>query len=137
MADAKKSRKTTASKRRKIAPPRGGAGGAEKAAAKKSATKKPAAGKSDAKKSVEVVDGGRYVLIDGRRWRATDPDIPEAERVRLVGELMSARRDVGHALRAGDEEAERAARARVHAAKVALGERGERWWERGAAAKKR
>ncbi|HEY9282373.1 MAG TPA: hypothetical protein VIP46_02865, partial [Pyrinomonadaceae bacterium] len=97
MGDAKKSRKTTASKRRKIAPSRGGAGG----------TEKPAAGKSGAKKSVEVVDGGRYVLIDGRRWRATDPDIPEAERVRLVGELMSARRDVGRAVRAGDEEAER------------------------------
>ena len=101
-----------------------------------SGTKKSAARKSRAKKSVEAVDGGRYVLIDGRRWRATDPSIPETERVQLVGELMRARRDVGRAVRANDAEAEQEARARVHAAKVALGERGEKWWERDAAKKK-
>ena len=115
---------------------RGGARGAKKPA-KKPAVGKSAAKKSRAKKSVESVDGGRYVLIDGRRWRATDPGIPEGERVRLVGELMRARRDVGRALRANDREAEREARARVHAAKVALGERGEKWWERGAAAERK
>ena len=103
--------------------------------AKKSAAK-TAAKKSRAKKRVEAVDGGRYVLIDGRRWRATDPGLPETERVRLVGELMRARRDVGRALRANDAEAEREARARVHAAKLALGERGEKCWDRDAAAKK-
>ena len=43
---------------------------------------------------------------------------------------MSARRAVGAAKRAGDEVAERAARDRVHAAKVALGERGPKWWEK-------
>ncbi|UJA20805.1 hypothetical protein HJD18_11685 [Thermoleophilia bacterium SCSIO 60948] len=73
---------------------------------------------------------GHYVIIDGRRWRATDPSIPEARRKELVSELMSARRAVGAAKRAGDAEAERAARDRVHAAKVALGERGPKWWER-------
>ncbi|MCA1614355.1 MAG: hypothetical protein LC800_09515 [Acidobacteria bacterium] len=76
------------------------------------------------------MDGGRYVLIDGRRWRATDPSIPEEERVRLVSELMRARRDVGRALREGDAEAEGEARGRVNRAKVALGERGDKWWER-------
>ncbi|MFI6072286.1 hypothetical protein ACIA5C_11920 [Actinoplanes sp. NPDC051343] len=40
---------------------------------------------------------------------------------------MAARRDVGAALRAGDDTA--AARARVQAAKVAVGERGTPWWE--------
>lgn len=132
MTDAKKGGRRAAAKK----------SGAKKSAAKRSAAKKSAAEKSGDKKSaagerVEIVEGGLYVLIDGRRWRATDPDIPEAERVRLVGELMRARRDVGRALRAGDAEAEREARARVHAAKVALGERGEKWWEKGAAAKKR
>jgi uncharacterized protein len=78
----------------------------------------------------ERTPDGRYVIIDGRRWRATDPSIPEGRRKELVSELMSARRAVGAAKRAGDEEAERAARDRVHAAKVALGERGEPWWER-------
>src|SRR5262245_9010681 len=42
---------------------------------------------------------------------------------------MSARRAVGQATRGGDEEGERRARRRVHEAKVALGERGEPWWE--------
>jgi len=39
---------------------------------------------------------------------------------------------VGRAQRAGDEAGLRAARARVHAAKVALGERGPVWWDDGA-----
>ncbi|MFE5733103.1 hypothetical protein ACFQ7A_19625, partial [Streptomyces sp. NPDC056528] len=43
--------------------------------------------------------------------------------------LMAARRAVGAARREDDTRAERAARARVHTAKVALGERGEPWWE--------
>ena len=42
---------------------------------------------------------------------------------------MDARRAVGTAKRADDAEAEKAARARVHAAKVALGERGPTWWD--------
>ena len=79
----------------------------------------------------ERTPDGHYVIIDGRRWRATDPSIPEERRQELVNELMSARRAVGAAKRAGDEVAERAARDRVHAAKVALGERGPKWWEEG------
>ena len=78
----------------------------------------------------ERTPDGRYVIIDGRRWRASDPSLPEERRQKLVGELMAARRAVGAAKRAGDAEAERAARDSVHAAKVALGERGPKWWER-------
>ena len=72
---------------------------------------------------------GRYLIIDGRRWRASDPDLSATERKELVRELMSARSAVGWAKRRGDSDAEKAARARVHAAKVALGERGPKWWE--------
>ena len=75
----------------------------------------------------ERTPDGRHVIIKGRRWRATDPSIPEQRRRQLVSELMSARSAVGHAKRRGDAGAERAARARVQAAKVALGERGPRW----------
>ncbi|MGL5927478.1 MAG: DUF3253 domain-containing protein, partial [Dermatophilaceae bacterium] len=64
---------------------------------------------------------GRYVVVDGRRWRATDPGIPEPLRAELVAELMAARRLVRT-----DPDA---ARPRVHDAKVALGERGEPWWQ--------
>jgi uncharacterized protein len=78
---------------------------------------------------VEATPDGHHVRIDGRLWRATDPSLPEQERAALVRELMSARSSVGWAKRRGDEDAERAARARVHAAKVGLGERGPRWWE--------
>lgn len=45
---------------------------------------------------------------------------------------MAARRAVGSALRANDVMAAKEARARVHAAKTALGERGPVWWSDGA-----
>jgi ABC-type amino acid transport substrate-binding protein len=77
----------------------------------------------------ELTPDGRYVVIRGRRWRATDPDLPPDVSEVLRRELMSARRAVGAALRAGDPDAERAARDRVQRAKVALGERGTPWWE--------
>lgn len=69
---------------------------------------------------------GRFIVVDGRRWRATDPSIPEPLRVQLVKQLMSARR----AVRAAESDPVElsVARRRVHDAKVALGERGESWW---------
>jgi hypothetical protein len=84
---------------------------------------------SQPKKRAEPTADGHYVVIDGRRWRATNPNLPEDVRQQLVNELMDARRAVGAALRAKDTNAERAARARVNAAKTALGERGPKWWE--------
>ena len=80
-------------------------------------------------KDVEPTPDGHHVVIDGRRWRATDPALPEEVGVLLRKELMAARRTVGAALKAHDEDAEKAARARVHRAKTALGERGTPWWE--------
>jgi hypothetical protein len=74
-------------------------------------------------------DDARYLVIEGRRWRRTAPGIPEPLRRELVRRLMHGRRAVAAALRAGDEDAERAARAEVHDAKFALGERGAAWWD--------
>ncbi len=74
-----------------------------------------------------VTEDGHFVVIAGRRWRATDPAIPEDVAAVLRRALMAARRDVGAALRAGRDPAP--ARARVQRAKVALGERGVPWWE--------
>ena len=68
----------------------------------------------------------------GRLWRASNPNLPESERGRLVAQLMDARRAVGAALRDKDAAAERVARQQVHKAKVALGERGPVWWDDGA-----
>jgi hypothetical protein len=87
-----------------------------------------AAGTGPASEPERSADG-RWIVVGGRRWRASDPAIPERWRVELVAELMDARRAVGAAVRAGDERAEAAARARVQQAKVALGERGEPWWD--------
>jgi hypothetical protein len=75
---------------------------------------------------------GHHVIIDGRRWRATDPRLSEDVRQERVRELMTARREVGAAKRTADADLERSARDRVHAAKVALGERGPKWWEQDA-----
>ena len=71
---------------------------------------------------------GRYFVHSGRLWRCSNPGLSEDERQRLTNRLMDARRAVGAAKRAGDPDAERAARAQVHDAKVALGERGPTWW---------
>lgn len=75
----------------------------------------------------ETTEDGHYVVIDGRRWRATDPTIPEERRAELVRILMAWRREVR---RTKGSEAESASRAGVQAAKLALGERGRPpWWE--------
>ena len=76
-----------------------------------------------------VTPDGRYFVHQGRLWRCTNPNLDEVTRQHWVGELMSARRAVGAAKRSGDEAAEKSARARVHEAKVALGERGPTWWD--------
>ena len=64
----------------------------------------------------ERTEDGRWIVVGGRRWRASDPSIPEPLRQELVDELMDARRAVGAATKAGDGEAERRARDRVQAA---------------------
>ena len=75
---------------------------------------------------------GRYLVVRGRLWRRSNPGLLDEERARLTRELMDARRAKGAAMRAGDAAAREAARARVDAAKVGLGERGPVWWTDGA-----
>ncbi len=71
---------------------------------------------------------GRYFVVRGRLWRCADPALAEPERTALTAELMAARRAKGLAMRAGDLDARAAARGRIDAAKIALGERGPPWW---------
>lgn len=68
---------------------------------------------------------GRYLIVNGRRWRATDPELPEELREALQSALGRARSGVR---RASDAELP-AVRRRVQLAKEGLGERGEPWWE--------
>jgi hypothetical protein len=66
-----------------------------------------------------------FILVGRRRWRASDPRIPEAIRQELVNELMAARRAVRDAR---NQFEIRTSRRRVNEAKLALGERGHAWW---------
>lgn len=75
---------------------------------------------------------GRYIVVRGRLWRRSRPDLPEAERQFLVDALMNARRGVRDALRQNDANALARARAAVDTAKRGLGERGPVWWTDGA-----
>lgn len=75
---------------------------------------------------MEHTEDGRYIIVDGRRWRATDPDLPEETAQRLRSHLGRARSAVRTA---PDDGAKRAARDRVQLAKEGLGERGDAWWD--------
>ncbi|MFC8128220.1 hypothetical protein [Streptomyces sp. NPDC057302] len=75
----------------------------------------------------KYTEDGHFLIIKGRRWRATDPLVPAKVEKRLTHHLMSARRGVAAA--GDDEDARKAARARVQLAKTGLGERGTAWWE--------
>jgi len=75
---------------------------------------------------------GRYIVVRGRLWRASTPTLTEADRAKLIQALSTARRAVKTALRDKDADRLAAARAAVHTAKLALGERGPPWWTDGA-----
>ena len=70
-------------------------------------------------------------MVRGRLWRLSYPHLDPAVREGLVKELISARRAIGVAKRAGDRAAEDAAHESVDLAKHGLGERGAVWWEDG------
>ncbi|MBA1200799.1 hypothetical protein G7009_03260 [Pseudomonas capeferrum] len=74
---------------------------------------------------------GRYFVVKGQLWRCSDPSLAEDVRQGSVDELMAGRRDVKAAKASGEVAQLKAARARVNAAKVALGERGPVWWDDG------
>ena len=78
-------------------------------------------------REVEHTADGRWIVVDGRRWRTADPSLPEDVRARLLHHLGVGRSGVRAAR--GDDAAVAAARARVQLAKTGLGERGTAWWE--------
>lgn len=74
-------------------------------------------------------DDERWLLIDGRRWRRTDPALPDDVVDALKSHLGRGRSAVRSAKRAQDPEAVAVARERVNLAKHGLGERGPSWWD--------
>jgi hypothetical protein len=79
-----------------------------------------------------VTPDGRYFVVRGRLWRMADPDLDPDHKLKLVRDLMGARRAVKEPKSSGDLAAEAAAHKAVDVAKRALGERGPVWWRDGA-----
>lgn len=81
---------------------------------------------------VKQTPDGRYIVVIGkagpRLWRAANPSLSQEKRAQLTKELMDARRAIRSTSKGSETDH---ARERVHAAKVALGERGSIWWTDG------
>ena len=84
---------------------------------------------TDASTADASTDEERWLVVDGRRWRRTDPSLPADVVEALTSHLGRGRSGVRTAKRAGDDDGVAAARRRVGLAKAGLGERGPRWWE--------
>jgi hypothetical protein len=80
-------------------------------------------------KSITPTPDKRYFVVRGRLWRLSNPFLDPATHAGLVRELLSAGRAVRDAT---SPTARTDARVRVDAAKRALGERGDTWWNDGA-----
>lgn len=72
----------------------------------------------------------RWLIVDGRRWRRTDPVLDSETVASLRSQLGRGRAAVKSAKAADDDAALEQARRRVQLAKLGLGERGPYWWDR-------
>ncbi|MGY4857246.1 biopolymer transporter Tol [Cryobacterium sp. AP23] len=71
----------------------------------------------------------RWLIVNGRRWRRTDPCLPGDLVEALTSHLGRGRSSVRIAKKSGDDALVADARRRVGLAKHGLGERGPYWWE--------
>lgn len=74
-------------------------------------------------------DDDKWLVVQGRRWRRTDPELAAAVVEELKSHLGTARNAVRASKKSGTEEDLKDARHRVDTAKHGLGERGDYWWE--------
>ena len=77
----------------------------------------------------ESTEAEHWLVVNGRRWRRTDPSLPDDLVEALKSHLGRGRSGVRSAKRAGDDDAVAAARKRNGLAKHGLGERGPAWWD--------
>ncbi|CAD6009029.1 biopolymer transporter Tol [Agreia sp. COWG] len=85
-------------------------------------------GAPDDKAPDEAADG-RWLVVNGRRWRRTDPSLPDDVIDALKSHLGRGRSGVRTAKKNGTDDDVAAARQRVGLAKHGLGERGPSWWD--------
>lgn len=78
-----------------------------------------------------ITPDGRYLVVRGRLWRTSNPNLDPLRRQSLVDALMAARRAKAAAIRTSDPVAREQARQAVDQARHALGERGPVWWDDG------
>ena len=81
-------------------------------------------------------DDDKWLLIKGRRWRRTDPELSQDVVDELKHHLGAARNGVRAAKKSGSTDDLQDARRRVNIAKHGLGERGDYWWEMTPAARR-
>ncbi|ROS47277.1 hypothetical protein EDF53_0297 [Curtobacterium sp. PhB78] len=81
-------------------------------------------------RTMTAAEDDHYFVVNGRRWRRTDPALPDDVAAALRSHLGRGRNAVKQAKHAGDDEALAAARHRNGLAKHGLGERGPEWWTR-------
>lgn len=101
-------------------------------AVKKSSTnapKKVQHASTSSSKQIERTPDGHYIIVKGRKWRATDPAIPEAEFEELK-HFLALGRSGSRKSKTKSEDDIKAAREYTGLAKLGLGERGQPvWWE--------
>lgn len=71
----------------------------------------------------------KWLVVEGKRWRRSDPELESAVVEELKSHLGKARNAVRTTKKNGTEEDLKQARHRVNTAKQGLGERGDYWWE--------
>lgn len=77
----------------------------------------------------------RWLVVNGRRWRRTDPCLPADVVESLTSHLGKGRSAVRVAKKSGNADRLADARRRVGLAKHGLGERGPHWWDEPEAAR--
>jgi hypothetical protein len=80
-------------------------------------------------KSIDRTSDGHYIIVNGRKWRATDPSIPEEE-LHELKHFLALGRSGSRKSSGKTEEDVKPARQYTGLAKLGLGERGQPvWWE--------
>jgi len=91
--------------------------------------KKSAHASKPTAKEIDRTPDGHYIIVNGRKWRATDPDIPQADFEELK-HYLALGRSGSRKRKIKSEDDVKGARQYTALAKLGLGERGQPvWWE--------